>query len=341
MSKSVVVEVRTRGGALELAERPVPEPAEDQVRIKVEACGICRGDDVCRMGFWPGIEYPRIPGHEVIGIVDAVGSGVEGIEIGERVGTGWNAGYCENCYACRRGDFAGCKNANINGIFNDGGYAQFMTVAEHAIVRIPQDCDWTSAEIAPLLCAGVSTFNPLRNSGVRAGELVAVQGIGGLGHLAVQFAQRMGYRVAAISSGADKQDLAHELGAHIYIDGSQIDPAEALRKLGGASLILSTAPNAAAIGALVEGLRMNGKMIVVAAPHEKVAINTLHLLGNRAGIMGWPGGTPADSEDTIAFSLMTNVKPMVEVFPLKDANIAYERMQSNKVRFRAVLDCRS
>ncbi len=340
MSKSLVVEVRTRGGDFEFTERPIPEPGEAEVRIRVEACGICRGDDVCRLGFWPGISYPRVPGHEVIGVIDALGSGVAGFALGERVGAGWNAGYCEECYQCRRGDFAGCKNSSINGIFNDGGYAQFMTVAEHALVRIPAECDWSSAELAPLLCAGVSTFSPLRNSGVRAGELVAIQGIGGLGHLAVQFAHRMGYRVAAISSGADKKDLAHQLGAHIYIDGSQIDPAEALRNLGGAALILATAPNAEAIGALVEGLKMNGKMIIVAAPHDKVQINSLHLLGNRAAVMGWPGGSPADSEDTIAFALMTNCRPLVEVFPLSEANRAYEQMQTNKVRFRAVLDCR-
>lgn len=341
MSTSKVVEVRTRGGDLELTERSIPEPALDQVRLKIEACGICRGDDVCRLGFWPGISYPRIPGHEVIGIIDAVGDGVVGWEIGERVGTGWNAGYCEDCYDCRRGDFAGCKNSNINGIFNDGGYAHYMTVSEHALVRIPQDCNWTSEEIAPLVCAGVSTFTPLRKCGVQAGSLVAIQGIGGLGHLAVQYANKMGFRVAAISSGADKRALAEQLGAHVYIDTSSADPVEVLRSMGGASLILATAPNAKAIGALTEGLAMNGKMIIVAAPHEPVEVNALHLLSHRASVMGWPGGTPADSEDTIAFSMMTGVKPMVEVFPLAEAGQAYEHMANNHARFRVVLDCRS
>lgn len=336
----MVVEVCTSGGDLVVGERPIPEPAVDQIRIKVDACGICRGDNVCRMGYWPGISYPRIPGHEVVGTVDAVGAGVADWRVGDRVGTGWNAGYCENCYECRRGDFAGCRANNINGIFNDGGYAQYMTVSEHAAVRIPAHCTWSSEEIAPLLCAGVSTFAPLRGSGVRAGELVAVHGIGGLGHLAIQFANRMGFHVAAISSSADKQDLAYELGAHLFIDSTKFDPVDALRRAGGAALILATAPDPQAIGNLVEALKMNGKMIVVAAPHEKVAVNTLHLLANRAAVMGWPGGSPADSEDTLAFALLTNVKPRVEVFELGRAGEAYERMLSNQVRFRAVLNCR-
>jgi D-arabinose 1-dehydrogenase-like Zn-dependent alcohol dehydrogenase len=340
MSKALVIEVRDRGGRFETAERNVPEPAAGEIRIKVEACGICRGDELCRTGFWPGVSYPRIPGHEVVGTIDAVGSGVSGWSVGQRAGAGWVGGHCQNCFHCRRGDIGSCKSALINGLLSDGGYAQHMLVPAHVVVNIPSDCNWSAAEIAPLMCAGVSTFNPLRNSGVRAGELVAIQGIGGLGHLAVQFARKMGYRVAAISSGADKEELSRQLGAHIYIDTSKNDATAALQKLGGASLILATAPNAEAIGGLVEALRMNGKMIIVAAPHEKVSVNTNYLLGHRASIMGWPGGTPADIEDTLEFAHLFDVRPMVEVFPLKDATKAYERMEQNKVRFRAVLDCR-
>ena len=269
-----------------------------------------------------------------------IGRDVSDWALGQRVGAGWVGGHCQNCFQCHRGDIGSCKSALINGLLSDGGYAQYMMVPAHVVVNIPNDCNWSAAEIAPPMCAGVSTFNPLRNSGVRASELVAIQGIGGLGHLAVQFARKMGYRVAAISSGADKEELSRKLGAHTYIDTSKNDATAALQKLGGASLIIATAPNAESIGGLVEALRMNGKMIIVAAPHEKVSVNTNYLLGHRASIMGWPGGSPPDVEDTLEFAHLFDVRPMVEVFPLKDATKAYERMEQNKVRFRAVLDCR-
>jgi alcohol dehydrogenase/propanol-preferring alcohol dehydrogenase len=336
MPNATAVQVPSKGADFETVSRAVPEPTAGQVRIKLEACGVCHGDVVCKLGFWPGITYPRVPGHENIGIIDAVGEGVEQFRVGQRVGSGWHAGHCGKCGACRRGLYMECAKGSINGIFNDGGYAEYMTVSEDAVVAIPET-NWSAAELAPLMCAGVTVFNALRQSGARAGDVVAVQGIGGLGHLAVQFARKMGFRTIAISSGDSKRELSMQLGAHEYVDASASDAAKALQQLGGARAIIATAPNAQAISELVPGLGMDGKMVVVAAPPDKLAIDSMHLLSHRAGIMGWPGGTPADIEETVAFALLTDCKPMVETFPLKEANAAFKAMMESKVRFRGVL----
>lgn len=340
MGKALFVEVRQRGGGLEQTQRDVPTPPPGHVRIKVEACGICRGDELCLNGHWPGVSYPRVPGHEVVGIVDALGAGVDAYAVGQRVGAGWAGGNCQTCDDCKRGRTQSCRNGLINGLLTDGGYSQYMIVPSHALVRIPDECDWDSASIAPLMCAGVTVFNPLRHSGVKPGSWAAVQGIGGLGHLGIQFARKMGYRVAAISSGSGKRELSLQLGAEVYIDTSKEDAVEVLRKRGGASIILATAPDAKAISALVEALGRFGKMYVVAAPREKLEVNGHHLLGNCAAIQGWAGGSSADVEETVAFATAFGIKPMVEVFALSDADSAYQKMLSNTVRFRSVLDCR-
>jgi len=340
MTVASFVQVRQRDSALESVHRDLNEPDVGELRIRVEACGICRGDELCRKGHWPGMTFPRVPGHEVVGVVDAIGDGVSGWSMGQRVGAGWVGGHCQNCDACKRGQIQACESGSINGLLRDGGYAQYMIVSAQVAIRIPPACNWESAQIAPLMCAGVTTFNPLSCSGIKPGALVAVQGIGGLGHLAIQFARKMGFIVAAVSSGADKEKLALELGANIYINAAKDDPVAILRKRGGASLILCTAPDAGSIGQIVEGLARFGQMVVVAAPHEKVAINPLFLLANCASVRGWAGGTPSDVEDTIAFANAFDVKPMVETFSLSQAESAYGKMQSNKVRFRSVLDCR-
>jgi D-arabinose 1-dehydrogenase-like Zn-dependent alcohol dehydrogenase len=328
------VQVSKAGGDFQLVELPLPEPGPRQVRLRVEACGVCHSDLFVKEGHWPGIAYPRIPGHEVVGRIDALGSGVSGWKAGQRVGIGWHGGHCFECDSCRRGDFMNCERFHITGISSDGGYAQFMLARTEALARFPAEMD--AVEAAPLLCAGITTFNALRNSGARPGDRVAVQGIGGLGHLGVQYASRMGFRTIAISAGKDKEELARKLGASHYVDAGRGDPAAELQKLGGAQVILATAPSAKAIAAIVNGLTPRGKLVIVAAAAEPMPIVPVTLLSGRS-IAGWPAGTARESEDALNFSQLTGVRPMIETFPLAKAAEAYAHMMSGKARFRVVL----
>jgi D-arabinose 1-dehydrogenase-like Zn-dependent alcohol dehydrogenase len=320
---------------LELVERPIPEPKPGEVRIKVGACGVCHSDMLVKEGLWPGLQYPRVPGHEIAGVIDAVGAGVSQWRPGQRVGVGWHGGHCFQCDACRRGDFILCESAKVTGFSHDGGYAEYMISPAEAVAMMPEDLP--AEEAAPLLCAGITVFNSLRNAGARAGDLVAVQGVGGLGHLGIQYAQRMGFVTVALNRGQDKAPLAAKLGARHYIDSAATSPAEELKKMGGARLILATAPDAKSISALVGGLAPNGKLLIVAAALEPLTISALDLIGGRRAIQGWPSGTAKDSEDTLRFSAHANVRPMIERFPLAKAAEAYDHMASGKVRFRAVL----
>ena len=329
------VHVSKAGGDFELVERPIPEPERDQVRIKVEACGVCHSDVMVKDGLWPGLTYPRVPGHEIAGRIDSVGADVKIWKPGQRVGVGWHGGHCFTCDPCRRGDFILCRFEKITSLSFDGGYAEYVIVPAEAVAAMPDDLP--SPEAAPLLCAGVTVYNPLRNSGARAGDLVAVQGIGGLGHLGIQCARQMGFRTVAIGRGADKGPLARKLGAHEYVDGGVSAPAEALLKLGGARVILATAPDAKSISALVDGLAPGGKLIVVGAAPEPLSISPLQIILARRSVHGWPSGTAKDSEDTLAFSLLTGVRPMIERYPLEKATEAYQQMISGRARFRAVL----
>jgi D-arabinose 1-dehydrogenase-like Zn-dependent alcohol dehydrogenase len=330
------VEVRVAGGPLCLTERPIPEPGAAAVRIKVAACGVCHGDAVVKEGHWPGgVSYPRVPGHEIAGRVDAVGPGVTGWPVGQRVGAGWYGGHCGRCPSCRRGDFTMCAEAKVVGLTHDGGYAEYVVVPVEALAAIPDDL--SAVEAAPLLCAGLTTFNALRHGGARAGDLVAVQGVGGLGHLGIQFASRLGYRVVAISSGDDKRALALQLGAHHYIDSGAADPARALTALGGARLILATAPSGRAMTSVLGGLAVDGRMVVVAAAADPIEVSSVLLLSRRACVQGWASGAAIDSEETLSFAALAHVRPMVETFPLERAADAFEHMITNRVRFRAVL----
>jgi D-arabinose 1-dehydrogenase-like Zn-dependent alcohol dehydrogenase len=328
------VQVAKAGGELQLVQRAIPEPGPKQVRLKVEACGVCHSDRLVKEGLWPGIAFPRIPGHEVVGRIDAVGAGVTAWQVGQRVGVGWHGGHCFECDACRRGDFMNCERFHITGLSSDGGYAQFMVARQEALAHFPAEMD--AVEAAPLLCAGITTFNALRNSGARVGDRVAVQGIGGLGHLGVQYASRMGFRTIAISVGQDKAELARKLGAVHYLDAGKGDPAAELQKLGGAHVILATAPNAKAIASLVNGLTPRGKLVIVAAAAEPMPVVPVTLLSGRS-ISGWPAGTARESEDALSFSQLSGVRPMIETFPLAKAAEAYARMLSGKARFRVVL----
>jgi D-arabinose 1-dehydrogenase-like Zn-dependent alcohol dehydrogenase len=321
--------------AFEIVVREIPQPGPGTVRIKVETCGLCHSDSLVKEGYWPGIEYPRVPGHEVAGRIDAVGAGVTQWKVGQRVGVGWHGGHCFVCDSCRRGDFVLCSNQKITAIHFDGGYAEFMVAPAEAVASIPDDLPADQA--APLLCAGITTYNSLRNAGARPGDLVAVQGIGGLGHLGVQYAQRMGFRTVAIGHNKDKEPLARKLGAHHYIDTATSDPASALQALGGARVVLATAPDAKSMGALVGGLGPNGKLLVVGAPAEPLSLSVLPLIGKRQAIQGWPSGTPKDSEDALNFSALTGVRPMIETYPLERAAEAYDRMIQGHARFRVVL----
>jgi D-arabinose 1-dehydrogenase-like Zn-dependent alcohol dehydrogenase len=323
------------GADFEIVEREIPAPGAGQVRIRVEACGICHSDCFVKEGMWPGLQYPRVPGHEVAGGIDELGAGVSRWKKGQRVGVGWHGGHDGTCDQCRRGDFLLCANGKITGFTHDGGYQEYMIAPQEALAPIPESLDATDA--GPLLCAGITTFNALRHSGARPGDLVAVQGLGGLGHLGVQFANKFGYRVAAISRGKENEALAKKLGAHIYIDGAAGNPAEVLQKLGGARVILATAPAAKAMTALIDGLGVNGRMVVVGATPDKIEVSPIQLLGQRKSIQGWPSGTAADSEDTLRFAALTGVRPMIEKFPLPQANQAYARMISGKAEFRVVL----
>ena len=328
------VQVSKAGAAFELIEREVPEPAPQQVRIQVEACGICHSDAYVKGGAFPGLSLPRIPGHEIAGRVDAVGANVTEWKKGDRVGVGWHGGHCFVCNACRKGLFINCERGQITGISYDGGYAEYVVVPREAVARIPEKIDATQA--APLLCAGITTYNALRNSGARPGDTVAVQGIGGLGHLAIQYAARMGFRTIAVSRGRDKEELARQLGAYEYVDTERVVAAEGLQKLGGADLVLATAPDSKAIASTVDGLKARGKLLIVAAPFEPLQVSALSLLSGKS-IAGWPSGSSIDSEETVAFSVLEGVRPRVEVFKLEQAEQAFARMMENRVRFRAVL----
>jgi len=330
-----VVQVSKPGGNFEIVDRPTPQPGRGQVRIKVEACGICHSDLLVKEGYWPGIQYPRVPGHEIAGRIDAVGADVTLWKPGQRVGVGWHGGHCFHCDPCRRGDFIQCKFEKVTAINFDGGYGEYTIVPEEAVAAIPEGL--SADEAAPLLCAGITTFNVLRHSDATAGQLVAVQGIGGLGHLGIQYARQMGFRTVAIGRGADKKALAQKLGAHEYVDTDAGPPAEALQKLGGANVILATAPDSKSISALVDGLAPSGKLLVIGADQNPLTITPLQLIGPRRSILGWPSGTAKDSEDTMQFSALTGVRPMIERFPLEKAAEAYERMISGKARFRVVI----
>jgi propanol-preferring alcohol dehydrogenase len=334
MQTMTAMQVTRAGGEFEAVQRQLPEPAANQVRIKIEACGICHSDAMVKDGHWPGLQYPRIPGHEVAGRIDKVGSDVSVWKVGQRVGVGWYGGHCSECERCRAGDFIDCVNAHITGISSDGGYAEYMVARQEAVARIPEALN--AVDAGPLLCAGITTFNAMRNSGARAGDRVAIQGVGGLGHLAIQFARKMGFITVAVSSVKDKEKLAHELGAHHYIDAAAVDPAKELQKLGGANLILATAPSGKAIAPLVNGLSARGKLLIVAAAADPIEIVPITLLSGRS-IAGWPSGVAKDSEDTLQFSESNGVRPMVEVFPLSHVREAYQHMITGKVRFRAVV----
>ena len=323
------------GGDFELVDVPVPTPAADEVRVRVEACGICHSDAFVKEGTFPGIDYPRVPGHEVAGVVDAVGADVDQWAEGDRVGVGWHGGHCFTCEACRTGDFVNCENGLVTGISFDGGYAEYMTAPAEAVAKMPDDL--AAEEAAPLLCAGITTYNALRNQDIQPGDLVAVQGIGGLGHLGVQYAAQMGAEVAALSTSTDKEPLAHDLGAHHFVDASSGDAAEALQALGGADLILATAPNSDAITDVVGGLGRDGSVVIVAATGEPVEVSPMALIQGRKSVSGWPSGDAQDSEDTLRFSALADVTPEIETFPLEEAAAAYDRMIANEARFRAVL----
>jgi D-arabinose 1-dehydrogenase-like Zn-dependent alcohol dehydrogenase len=329
------VQVSKAGGNFELVERPIPEPGRSQVRIKVEACGICHSDVLVKEGHFPGMQYPRIPGHEVAGRVDAVGADVTNWKAGQRVGVGWHGGHCFVCDPCRRGDFINCKVEKITGITIDGGYAEYLVIGAEAVAAIPDDLN--AADAGPLLCAGITVYNAMRNSTARAGDLVAVQGIGGLGHLGIQYARQMGFRVAAIGRGADKEPLSKKLGAHVYISTEAGSPGEALQKLGGARVILSTAPSSKAMSELVDGLAPNGSLLVVGADAQPLDVTPAQLIFGRKSLQGWASGTAKDSEDTLQFSSLSGVRPMIEKYPLEKANEGYQQMISGKARFRVVL----
>jgi propanol-preferring alcohol dehydrogenase len=305
------------------------------VRIKVQACGVCHSDSVTKMGLFPGIQYPRVPGHEVAGLVDAVGPDVPLFKPGQRVGLGWHGGHCNYCAPCRRGDFILCENQLVSGISFDGGWAEYVVAPANALAFVPDELNHVDA--APLLCAGITTYNSLRNSGARPGDTVAIVGVGGLGHLGVQYAAKSGYRTVAIARGQDKAPLAKQLGAHIYIDTTTQDPAVELQKLGGATVILSTVTSADALEAVLGGLGPNGKLIINGVPERAMGLSTIQMILKRQSVVGWPSGTGMDSEDTLKFSALTGIKPMVETYPLEKAPEAYDRMMSGKARFRAVL----
>lgn len=330
-----VAQISKPGGSFELVEREIPQAGPDQVRVRVEACGICHSDLFVKDGAWPGLQYPRVPGHEVAGRVDAVGDRVTNWKQGDRVGVGWHGGHDFVCDQCRRGDFAMCANRNVTGIDFDGGYGEYMIAPAEALAAIPDELP--SEEAGPFMCAGVTVFNALRNSGARAGDVVAVQGIGGLGHLGVQYARRMGFETVALGRGKDKESLARKLGAHHYIDSDSADPIEEMKKLGGARVILATAPSAKAISSVVEGLGVDGDLLIPAAPSDPVSTSVLPLIMGRRQISGWYAGTARDSQDTLKFSALTDVHPMIEKYPLSEVAAAYEQMLSGKARFRVVL----
>lgn len=331
--KAVVVP--KAGGEFEIQEREIPQPGAGEVRIKVQACGVCHSDVLSKNGGFPGMTYPLVPGHEIVGVVDEIGTGVTEWKKGDRVGVGWHGGHCFVCDSCRRGDFVTCQNEAITGITRDGGYQEYMLARHEAIALVPAGLDATDA--GPLMCAGITTFNALRNSGARVGDLVAVQGIGGLGHLGVQYAAKAGYRTVAIGRGPENAPLAKKLGAFAYIDSKATKVADELKKLGGAKVVLATAPNAKAMAETIDGLSVGGKLLIVGAPFEPMEVSVFSLLLARRGIQGWPSGTARDSQDTLEFSAFAGVRPMVEKYPLAKVKEAYERMESGQAQFRVVL----
>ena len=335
MAKMKAVQVPKAGADFEVVEREIPQPGPGEVRIRVQACGVCHSDVITKEGAFPGINYPRVPGHEVAGVIDEVGERVTNWKKGQRVGVGWHGGQDGTCLPCRRGDFGNCLNLKISGVSFDGGYAEYMVAPVEALAQMPESLD--AAEAAPLLCAGVTTFNSLRHSGAMPSDLVAVQGIGGLGHLGIQFAQKFGYKVAAVGRGPENAALAKKLGAHVYIDSAATDAAAELQKLGGARVILATAPNSKSMSALIPGLGTNGRMMVVGATMDPIEVTPIGLIFGMKSIQGWASGIPTDSEDTLRFAELTGVRPMIEKFPLAKAGEAYARMMSGKAQFRVVL----
>jgi D-arabinose 1-dehydrogenase-like Zn-dependent alcohol dehydrogenase len=335
MAKMKAVQVPKPGADFEIVEREIPQPGPGHVRIRVQACGVCHSDVATKEGVWPGIIYPRVPGHEIAGVIDEAGPGVTQWKKGQRVGVGWHGGQDGTCLSCRRGDFGNCANLKICGISYDGGYQEYMVAPVEALASMPESLD--ASEAAPLMCAGITTFNALRHSGALPSDLVAVQGIGGLGHLGIQFAQKFGYRVAAVGRGPDNAALARKLGAHVYIDSAATNAAAELQKLGGARVILATAPSSKAMSSLVDGLGDNGTMMVVGATPDPIEVSPIQLIRGMKAIKGWASGIPTDSEDTLRFAEMTGVRPMIEKYPLAKAAEAYARMMSGKAEFRVVL----
>jgi D-arabinose 1-dehydrogenase-like Zn-dependent alcohol dehydrogenase len=335
MTSMRAIQIPAPNGPFQLVERAIPTPDARQVRIKVQACGICHSDVFTKIGAFPGTQYPRVPGHEIVGLIDAVGAEVPDWKAGMRVGVGWHGGHCGHCRSCRKGDFITCVNGQIPGISYDGGYAEYLLAPFEALAAIPEEL--SAAEAAPLLCAGITTFNALRHSGATAGDTVAVLGIGGLGHLGVQFAAKMGFRTLAIARGTDKEALARKLGAHHYIDSTSQDVASELGKLGGARVILATVTDAKSMSEAVGGLGIDGKLLVVGASGDPIEVPPLALIPGRRSIAGWPSGTAMDSEDTLDFSVLADIRPLIETYPLERAAEAFDRMMSGKARFRVVL----
>jgi len=323
------------GGPFQIVEREIPEPRPGQVRLRIEACGVCHSDFFTKEGRWPGIQYPRIPGHEIAGVIDALGDGVQPWKVGQRVGVGWHGGHCGVCRPCRRGSFVACERLQIPGIVYDGGYAEYVITSSQGLAAIPDALK--PEEAAPIMCAGITTFNALRHSGAVPGDLVAVQGIGGLGHLGVQFASKMGFETVAIGRGAEKEEMVSKLGAHHYIDAGLEKPADVLLKLGGAKAILATAPDSKSMGALVEGLGVDGTLMVIGAAMGPMEVNPVSLIGPRRSVRGWPAGTSTDSEDALRLCAISGIRAMIETFPLIRAAAAYDRMMSGSARFRVVL----
>lgn len=332
MPKMKAVQVNAPGADFELVQREIPEPKANEVLIKVEACGICHGDAIAKEGHYPGLQYPRIPGHEVVGMVQQAGSKDSAWKVGQRVGVGWHAGHCFQCSACRKGEFGACENSLTTGVNTDGGYAEYMAARSEALVSLPAELSAVGA--APLLCAGRTTFGALQSCRAKGGDVVAIHGLGGLGHLAVQYAVKLGYKTVVLSRGRDKEALAYQLGAHAFIDTNAQDGAKELQKLGGAQVILGTAPNAQAISGLIGGLGRNGELVMVTGVRDALQIPAFQLLGGGRSVRGWVSG---NIEDAIRFSTLFNITPMVEVFPLEQAALAFEKMMSGKVHFRSVL----
>jgi len=323
------------GADFEIVEREIPKPGPGQVLIRVQACGLCHSDAFTKEGQWPGIQYPRVPGHEVVGLIDELGAGVSGWGKGQRIGVGWHGGHDGTCLACRRGDFRNCVNVKVPGISYDGGYEQYMVAPVEALTTIPQGL--SDVEAAPLLCAGITTYNALRHSGAMPGDLVAVLGIGGVGHLGIQFANKFGYKVAAVGRGSENAELAKKLGANVYIDNKATNPAEALQKLGGAQVILATAPSSKSMTEVFDGLAPNGKLVVIGVTADPLEVTPVQLVTGSRSIQGWAAGTTADEQDTLQFAELTGVRPMIETYPLEKTAEAYARMMSGKAQFRVVL----